>query len=275
MRKLGNLKMRKVLLLALTMVALVSCRKSDDDNNGNSTADYELSADGRTLIKWKNANTTVLDMQADEKLRNVNTIGKEAFKEHQNLQSITFPNNLKEIEESAFEEASLSGTVTFNTNATVVFGDKAFFKTKIRKLSLPNVKRLPYSVLSMSYNLEELHFNKVEILGFGAIGWNYLKEINLENTGLTDIETVGISGCTEMKSVVLPATLKTIGYDAFGYCQQLKTVTINAVNPPALVNNPFRATRIEKIYVPKNSVEQYKRATFWSAFSDKIYPKVQ
>ncbi|UZD36701.1 leucine-rich repeat domain-containing protein [Capnocytophaga ochracea] len=275
MRKLGNLKMRKVLLLALIGIALVGCRKSDDDNNGNSTADYELSADGRTLIKWKNANTTVLDMQADEKLRNVNTIGKEAFKEHQNLQSITFPNNLKEIEESAFEEASLSGTVTFNTNATVVFGDKAFFKTKIRKLSLPNVKRLPYSVLSMSYNLEELHFNKVEILGFGAIGWNYLKEINLENTGLTDIETVGISGCTEMKSVVLPATLKTIGYDAFWYCQQLTTITINAVNPPALVNNPFRATRIEKIYVPKNSVEQYKRATFWSAFSDKIYPKAQ
>ena len=275
MRKLGNLKMRKVLLLALIGIALVGCRKTDDDNNGNSTADYELSADGRTLIKWKNANTTVLDMQADEKLRNVNTIGKEAFKEHQNLQSITFPNNLKEIEESAFEEASLSGTVTFNTNATVVFGDKAFFKTKIRKLSLPNVKRLPYSVLSMSYNLEELHFNKVEILGFGAIGWNYLKEINLENTGLTDIETVGISGCTEMKSVVLPATLKTIGYDAIWYCQQLKTITINAVNPPALVNNPFRATRIEKIYVPKNSVEQYKRATFWSAFSDKIYPKAQ
>ena len=275
MRKLGNLKMRKVLLLALIGIALVGCRKSDDDNNGNSTADYELSADGRTLIKWKNANTTVLDMQADEKLRNVNTIGKEAFKEHQNLQSITFPNNLKEIEESAFEEASLSGTVTFNTNATVVFGEKAFFKTKIRKLSLPNVKRLPYSVLSMSYNLEELHFNKVEILGFGAIGWNYLKEINLENTGLTDIETVGISGCTEMKSVVLPATLKTIGYDAFWYCQQLTTITINAVNPPALVNNPFRATRIEKIYVPKNSVEQYKRATFWSAFSDKIYPKAQ
>ena len=273
MRKLGNLKMRKVLLLALIGIALVGCRKSDDDNNGNSTADYELSADGRTLIKWKNANTTVLDMQADEKLRNVNTIGKEAFKEHQNLQSITFPNNLKEIEESAFEEASLSGTVTFNTNATVVFGDKAFFKTKIRKLSLPNVKRLPYSVLSMSYNLEELHFNKVEILGFGAIGWNYLKELDLENTGLTNIEIVGISGCTEMKSVVLPATLKTIGYDAFWYCQQLKTVTINAVNPPALVNNPFRDTRIEKIYVPKGSVEQYKRATFWSAFSDKIYPK--
>ena len=131
MRKLGNLKMRKVLLLALIGIALVSCRKSDDDNNGNSTADYELSADGRTLIKWKNANTTVLDMQADEKLRNVNTIGKEAFKEHQNLQSITFPNNLKEIEERAFEEANLSGEVVFNTKATVDFGEKCFYHTTL------------------------------------------------------------------------------------------------------------------------------------------------
>ena len=146
------------------------------------------------------------------------------------------PGGFVSIEESAFEEASLSGTVTFNTNATVVFGDKAFFKTKIRKLSLPNIKRLPYSALSMSYNLEELHFNKVEVLGFGAIGWNYLKEINLENTGITEIETVGISGCTELENVILPATIKVIGYDAFWYCQHLKTVTINAVTPPTLVN---------------------------------------
>ena len=268
--------MKNLTLFTLIFVALVSCSKSDNSNTPaphRSTPDYDISADGRTLIKWKNPNTTELDMQADSELRRVNTIAKEAFKEHQNLQSITFPNNLKEIEESAFEEASLSGTVTFNTNATVVFGDKAFFKTKIRKLSLPNVKRLPYSVLSMSYNLEELHFNKVEILGFGAIGRNYLKEINLENTGLTDIETVGISGCTEMKSVVLPATLKTIGYDAFWYCNKLKTVTILAVNPPVLVNNPFRSTALQKIYVPSSSVERYKRANYWSAFSDKIYPK--
>ena len=273
MRKLGNLKMRKVLLLALIGIALVGCRKTDDDNNGNSTADYELSADGRTLIKWKNANTTALDMQADEKLRNVNTIGKEAFKEHQNLQSITFPNNLKEIEESAFEEASLSGTVTFNTNATVVFGDKAFFKTKIRKLSLPNVKRLPYSVLSMSYNLEELHFNKVEILGFGAIGWNYLKEINLENTGITEIETVGISGCTEVENIVLPATIKVIGYDSFWHCKRLKTITINAVNPPTLTNYPFKDTNLQKVYVPQASVEKYKAAPFWKDFAAKIQAK--
>ena len=140
--------MKNLILFTLVFITLVSCSKSDNSNPPaphRSTPDYDISADGRTLIKWKNPNTTELDMQADSELKRVNTIAKEAFKEHQNLQSIIFPNNLKEIEESAFEEACLSGTVTFNTNATVVFGDKAFFKTKIRKLSLPNIKRLPYS----------------------------------------------------------------------------------------------------------------------------------
>ncbi|MBI1645761.1 leucine-rich repeat protein [Capnocytophaga sp. 051621] len=268
--------MKNLTLFTLIFVALISCSKSDNSNTPaphRSTPDYDISADGRTLIKWKNPNTTELDMQADSELRRVNTIAKEAFKEHQNLQSITFPNNLKEIEESAFEEASLSGTVTFNTNATVVFGDKAFFKTKIRKLSLPNVKRLPYSVLSMSYNLEELHFNKVEILGFGAIGWNYLKEINLENTGIIEIETVGISGCTEVENIVLPATIKVIGYDSFWHCKRLKTITINAVNPPTLTNYPFKDTNLQKVYVPQASVEKYKAAPFWKDFAAKIQAK--
>ena len=267
--------MKPLILFTLVFITLVSCSKSDDNSSASyhSTPDYDISIDGRTLIKWKNPNTTELDMQADSELRRVNTIAKEAFKEHQNLQSITFPNNLKEIEESAFEEASLSGTVTFNTNATVVFGDKAFFKTKIRKLSLPNIKRLPYSVLSMSYNLEELHFNKVEVLGFGAIGWNFLKEINLENTGITEIETVGISGCTALENVILPATIKVIGYDAFWYCQHLKTITINAVTPPTLVNYPFKDTSLQKVYVPKASVEKYKAAPFWKDFAAKIQAK--
>jgi len=125
----------------------------------------------------------------------------------------------------------------------------------------------------MSYNLEELHFNKVEVLGFGAIGWNYLKEINLENTGITEIETVGISGCTELENVILPATIKVIGYDAFWYCQHLKTVTINAVTPPTLVNYPFKDTNLQKVYVPKTSVEKYKAAPFWKEFAAKIQAK--
>ncbi|MFC2268637.1 MAG: leucine-rich repeat protein [Capnocytophaga gingivalis] len=268
--------MKNLLLLTSIFFALMGCSKGDGDNNRansiRSTENYDISGDGRTLIKWKNPNTTSLDMQADNELRKVNTIGEGAFKEHKHLQSITFPDNLKEIEAFAFEEADLSGEVVFNTAAMVDFGEKAFFNAHLKKVTLPNIRLLSDSAFSLA-KLEEIYFNKVNKLGFGAISWNYFKVLHLENTELTEIQTVGISGCMELESVFLPATLTAIGYDAFWYCNKLKTVTILAVNPPVLVNNPFRSTALQKIYVPSSSVERYKRANYWSAFSDKIYPK--
>ena len=75
--------MKNFLLLTSIFFALMGCSKGDGDNNRansiRSTENYDISGDGRTLIKWKNPNTTSLDMQADNELRKVNTIGEGAF----------------------------------------------------------------------------------------------------------------------------------------------------------------------------------------------------
>ncbi|GJH40395.1 hypothetical protein RCZ04_09450 [Capnocytophaga sp. HP1101] len=266
--------MRKILLLALVAIAWVSCKKSSDDSNGNSTADYELSADGRTLIKWKNANTTELNMEADSRLRNVNTIGKEAFKEHQNLVSITFPNNLKEIEESAFEEANLSGEVMFNTKATVNFGEKAFQHCHLKKITLPNMKVLGISSLSICRDLKEVTFSKVAKLDIFALRDCQAASLNFEGTGLIEIEHGVFVGMWSLKEITLPETLTKIQSNAFWDCRVLKKITIKAVNPPVLHVNGIFGTKdkslIPTIYVPKGSVERYKKATGWSDFAEKI-----
>jgi len=49
-----------------------------------SPDDYELSNNGRMLIKWKNKNFTSIDMQADEVLRNVTDISTYVFQNHTN-----------------------------------------------------------------------------------------------------------------------------------------------------------------------------------------------
>ena len=120
--------MKKSIFLAasLAVLAFASCSKSDDNENKNDVpaSDYQLSADGLTLVKWTNTSTTTLDMQADSKLQRVNTIGTEAFK-GSNLTSIVFPNSLKEIGEEAFSGTKLTGGVKFNTASNVVFGKKA------------------------------------------------------------------------------------------------------------------------------------------------------
>ena len=55
--------MRNILFI-LSAFILFACKEKD---NGNSipSSDYELSTNGLVLTKWKNENTTALDMQAD------------------------------------------------------------------------------------------------------------------------------------------------------------------------------------------------------------------
>ena len=79
--------MKKFLLL-FSVFALLACKK--DSDNSIPASDYELSADGLTLVKWKNENTSVLDMQADGTLSKVKIIGEKAFYAHQKLGTITY-----------------------------------------------------------------------------------------------------------------------------------------------------------------------------------------
>ena len=44
-----------------------------------ATEDYELSSDGKTLLKWLNPKTSYIDMNLEPKLRNVTTIASGAF----------------------------------------------------------------------------------------------------------------------------------------------------------------------------------------------------
>lgn len=72
------------------------------------TTDYELSPDGKTLLKWKNPNTRFIDMNADPKLKEVTKIGNNAFYGSINhigdmeLVSIFIGDNVTEIGTNAF-----------------------------------------------------------------------------------------------------------------------------------------------------------------------------
>ena len=82
--------MRKIFFLVLITIALAACSKSDDDSANVPETDYQLSADGLTLVKWLNPLTSGINMQADSRLREVNTIGEKAFKDCSRLQSVIF-----------------------------------------------------------------------------------------------------------------------------------------------------------------------------------------
>ena len=72
------------------------------------TTDYELSPDGKTLLKWKNPNTRFIDMNTDPKLKEVTKIENNAFYGSINhvgdmeLISIFIGDNVTEIGTNAF-----------------------------------------------------------------------------------------------------------------------------------------------------------------------------
>ena len=123
--------------LFFAILALAACSQSNDDSVNVPESDYQLSPDGLTLVKWLNPLTAGVNMQADRRLREVNTIAEKAFKGCSRLQSVVFSNNLKEIAAEAFAGTDLRTSVVFNSYSDVVFGERVFSNTRITSITLP------------------------------------------------------------------------------------------------------------------------------------------
>ena len=89
---------------------------------------------------------------------------------------------------------------------------------------------------------------------------------------------VGVSGEFDRRitSITLPITVSRID-ETFSGCSSLTTCTCYAVVPPTLhcwygEVLLFESTPIKTIYVPSESVEDYKTADGWAHYADIIYP---
>lgn len=76
--------------------------------------------------------------------------------------------------------------------------------------------------------------------------------------------------CTNLTSVTIPSSVTSIGHNAFRSCSALTSVTVEATTPPRLGLNVFESTNNAPIYVPAESVDAYKAATYWSTYADRI-----
>ena len=159
----------KKLFLFLLFILLVGCQKEGSGHSDIPSSYYQLSHDGLTLVKWKDQNLSYIDMQADSKLREINTIADEAFKGCKNLKGITLSDNLKEIGVEAFAQTDLSEGLHFYSYSNVVFGEKTFYQSNLREVMLPNTKALPNRIFADCKQLKKVTFAKTKLIGDGAL----------------------------------------------------------------------------------------------------------
>ena len=236
--------MRNILFI-LSAFLLFACK---DKDNGNSipSSDYELSPDGLTLVKWKNENTTAVDMQADPVLSKVQVIGEKAFYIHKNIVSITLPTNLKSIEKEAFWYTKIT-SITIPTGVQVIkefaFGSSSLTSVQFSEGLISIEKGAFYSCEILSLKFPE----SLQAIGESAF-WG--------NRGLI--------------SITIPKGVQNIGTESFFACSKLTSAIFKGMNPPK-VKWPFNPIdSITHIYVPKGRLEVYKNDEGFKRYTNII-----
>ena len=148
--------------------------------------------------------------------------GHEPLKKGRNIKTVTFPENIEAIDESAFSGCkNLELTVDKLPNYLKSIGDSAFYGCeKISKVAIPSsVVRIGSSAFSECDGLTEAVFTKdiqiEEIPNYMFSGCENLKKISIPSS-VKSIGDGAFSGCTALENLKIPATVTSIGGRAFG-----------------------------------------------------------
>lgn len=191
----------------------------------NSTLTYELSNDGVLTIT---GNDTELPAFLDSNWNmtawcgnslnvkkvvfkatpNLTSIGKGAFYEFANLESIELPASLTTIGDLAFEACTSLKEINFPKKLTTIGGNAFYRCEKLKSVKLPDA---------------------ITTLGFGVFDCCYsLNNIKLPAT-LTSIPESAFMYAA-LESITIPSSITEIGTFAFGDCSNLKEINVDADN---------------------------------------------
>ena len=223
--------------------------------NWDTNKDGELSrgeAAKVTSLRKFFRGTTIQSFDELQYFTSIDEIGAETFKQCKNLTSITIPQNVIWIEESAFSGCNSLVDIIIPTDVTWI-GDSAFLNcNKLENITIPN---------------------NVTVLGSAAFqGCTNLTTAIISNN-ITKIGSTTFSGCSSLTQIVIPQNVTSIGSSAFSNCNKLTEIYCTPTIPPTLDGNTvFNSIASNAVfYVPRESVEAYKTADEWKTYADQIF----
>ena len=169
-------------------------------------------------------NTDIVNVQINADIR---IMGKGAFKNCSNLQTISLPNYLSEIKAETFSGCTNLSSVTLPTYATSI-GDSAFARCqKLQNITIPsNVKTIGDSVFIACYSLNNVNIqSNLEKIPNSAFYACDLQNINIPST-VTEIGETAFAYNANLSSFTIPEKLTSIGFGAFINCTSLREILI-------------------------------------------------
>ena len=206
-------------------------------------------------------------------LNSVISVGDYAFYGCSSLTSVTMPNSVISVGDYAFYGCSSLTSVTIPDSITTI-GSCSFYNCRgLTSVTIPNsVTSIGNSVFYNCRGLTSVTIpNSVTSIGGHAFfGCSSLTSITLPDS-LTSIETHCFYSCSSLTSIVIPSSITSLGNYAFDCCYSLQKVYFEGIIPPTITSSSFAGCGSVLFYVPCQSINAYRNASYWSNYSSRIY----
>ena len=193
----------------------------------------------------------------------VKSIGSTAFSGCSKLTSLTIPSSVTSIGSSAFRDCTnLASIIVDDQNGNYCSIDGVLFnKSKNRLIAYPAKKSSNTYVIPNSVTtIDEAAFEKC----------TGLTSITISNSVKT-ISNSAFYYCSGLTSLTISKSITSIEMYAFGFCSSLSKIYCLPEKVPTSDSNIFYYVPSScKLYVHKNSIDAYKKATGWKDFTNVI-----
>ena len=270
---------------------------TDPDNyvfNGWDPAPTNIHGDTRCYPTWRYTGSVTRGL-IDRSIKSysddvVTTVRSSAFNNCSQLTSIDLP-EVTSIGSSAFY--SCSQLVSINLPKVTSIGAYAFNNcNSIANVNLPKATSIGSNAFNNCYQLKSIDLPEVTSIGDNAFyycsqltsidlpevtsisdgAFKYCSRLrSISNLKVTSIKNNIFDGCSELISVDLQ-NVTSIGKYAFSNCNKLISVIIRTTTAVCTLSNTNALNNAANaiIYVPDDKVNNYKTATNWSTYADRI-----
>lgn len=201
---------------------------------------------------------------------NIEAIGYSAFSYCHNLQSVEFEEGCQVISGYAFQNTDKLVNIEL-PNSLREIGSRAFEYSGLKYVAIPvYVEEIGNNAFAYCNSLTGASIG-AKIVGEAAFFWCTGLTSVVMNNGVEEIDSSVFTNCSNLNSISLPSTIKSIGKWAFSSLPYGFSLTCMASTPPAAADEFIDISNWQGwIYVPSGSVTAYKTASGWSNYADRI-----
>ncbi len=194
-----------------------------------------------------------------------------SFQDCPQLSEINFPESLKHILSGTFERCKSLKKVDLSHIEDL--GNQTFQESGLEEVIIPDqIKKLTFGVFKDCKNITRIILPDT----MRHIGNDCFKDVNINHRTIKfplSVDTIGDGAfnCWDAQKIVLSESTKLLGIFSFG---SVDTLVCKALVPPAFNHKSYApysrpwCESVKCLYVPKESVDLYKKADEWNQISD-------